>query len=132
MCDHIVMLARLNQRRWVSCCEHGSTHLTWDSVSVRLPLSRLSAMSRALNECAQTARRFRIASAGEICVVFDQFNLYQVWFGGVGLCLAIGEFELFRQLIVEAGEHSLAFGCNEMDIPLATPICTTYHLFSVN
>src|SRR5215203_5717158 len=76
----------------ISRCEHGTTQLAWDSVSVRIPLQRLGAMSHALQECSLVARRFRIASTGEVCIVFDQHDLYQVWFAGVGLCLSPDEF----------------------------------------
>jgi hypothetical protein len=134
MCDRIVVLARLDHRRWISCCEHGTTHLAWDSVSIRIPVQKLGTMNQALQECAQVARRFRIASAGEICVVFDQYDLYQLWFGGVGLCLAPDDFNLFCQLTRDASEHSLArSGCNEEPVAYPeAPIRTTFHLFSVN
>jgi hypothetical protein len=134
MCDRIDVLARLDHRRWISCCEHGTTHLAWDNVSVRLPVEKLGAMSQALQECSQVARRFRIASTSEVCVIFDQYDLYQVWFGGVGLCLSPDDFQLFCRLIDEASHHQLALsGCSE---PATTypdaPIRTTYHLFSLN
>jgi hypothetical protein len=134
MCDRIVVLARLDHRRWISCCEHGTTHLAWDSVSVRIPLQRLGAMSHALQECSLVARRFRIASTGEVCIVFDQHDLYQVWFAGVGLCLSPNEFELFCQMVSEAGEHPLSrSSCDEAELPtVEAPIRTTFHLFSLN
>ena len=134
MCDRIVVLARLDHRRWISCCEHGFTHLAWDNVSVRLPVHRLEAMNRAIQECALVARRFRIAGTGEVCVIFDQHDLYQVWFGGVGLCLSPEDFQLFCQLVGEASQHHMALpSCSESVVPYPeTPIRTTYHLFSVN
>lgn len=134
MCDRIVVLARLDHRRWISCCEHGTTHLAWDSVSVRIPLPRLGKMSQSLHECSLVARRFRIAGTGEVCVVFDQHDLYQVWFGGVGLCLSPEEFEQFCQMVSEAGEHPLSrSSCGEVEVPtVEAPIRTTFHLFSLN
>lgn len=134
MCDRIIMLAQHDHRRWISCCEHGTTHFTWDSVSVRIPIQKFSSMNKALQECAQVARRFRIAGTGEVCIVFDQYDLYQVWFGGAGLCLPPDEFAIFCQLINEASEHPMAQSeCNELVYTHQdSPIRTTYHLFSLN
>jgi hypothetical protein len=134
MCDRIVVLAQLDHRRWISCCEHGTTHLTWDSVSLRIPIQRLKSMNHALQECAQVARTFRIAGTGEVCVIFDQYDLYQLWLSGVGFCLTPDEFHLFCQLIASAGRHPKAHvEESEPDIPLAqSPIRTTFHLFSPN
>ncbi|MCC6453616.1 MAG: hypothetical protein IT328_01600 [Caldilineaceae bacterium] len=139
MCDRLVMLARIDHRRWVSCCEHGTTHLAWDNVSVRIPLQKLVAISPSLQECAQVARRFRIAGSGEVCVVYDQYDLYQVWLCGVGLCLSPDEFTLFCRLIQEAGEHPTACASSNQASDAApttsdpdAPIRTTYHLFSLN
>jgi hypothetical protein len=134
MCDHIIVLARLDHRRWLSCCEHGTTHLNWDSVSLRLRTHKLNAMGKALQECAQVAHSFRIASKDEVCVVFDQYDLYQVWFGGVGVCLSQKDFQLFCQLVDEARTHPMTLpGCHEEPIGHPEPLIhTTYHLFSVN
>lgn len=134
MCDRIVVLARLDYHRWISCCEHGTTHLAWDSVSLRIPLQKLGAMNQAIQECSQVARRFRIAGTGEVCVIFDQFDLYQVWLGGVGLCLSPDEFQLFCQLFNEASAHPTArSGCSEATVSTPeSPIRTAFHLFSIN
>jgi hypothetical protein len=134
MCDRIVVLARLDHRRWISCCEHGTTHLAWDTVSVRLPVQRLEAMSKALQECAQVARHLRIAGTDEVCVIFDQYDLYQVWFGGIGLCLSPEDFHLFCRLVNEASQHPIVlpgYGENAIANPEGS-IRTTYHLFSLN
>ncbi len=134
MCDRIVVIAQLDHRRWISCCEHGTTHLAWDCVSVRLPIQKLVMMNSALQECSQVARHFRIASNGEVCVVFDQYDLYQVWLGGVGLCLSPDDFQLFCQLVDEASKHPTAISNgNEPVVAVPdSPIRSTYHLFSVN
>ena len=134
MCDRLVMLAQIDHRRWVSCCEHGTTHLSWDSVSLRIPLAKLGTISQALQECALVARLFRIAGTGEVCVVFDQYDLYQVWLGGVGLCLTPADFRRLCQLVAEASRHPMA--CASWSEPATsdpdTPIRTTFHLFSPN
>lgn len=134
MCDRLVMLARLDPRRWVSCCEHGVTHLSWDNVSMRIPLQKLGAISQALQECAQVARQFRIASTGDVCVVYDQYDLYQVWLGGVGLCLAPADFRRLCEVVTEASRHPMA--CASWSEPATSdaepPIRTTFHLFSQN
>ena len=134
MCDQITVLARLDHRRWIGCCEHATTHLNWDNISIRIPLARLQAIGKALGECAQVARRFRIAGADDVCVIFDQYDLYQVWLGGVGLCLAPDEFQLFCQFIDAACDHPMTrTTTHAATIPLAeSPIRTTYHLFSAN
>jgi hypothetical protein len=134
MCDRIVVLARLDHRRWISCCEHGTTHLAWDAVSVRFPVQRLGAMSKALQECAQVARRLRIAATDDVCVIFDQYDLYQVWFGGIGLCLSPEDFQLFCRLVDEASRHPSVLP-GDHETTNANPegsIRTTYHLFSLN
>ena len=138
MCDQIVVLARLDHRRWIGCCEHGTVHLTWDSVSVRLPLSKLRAINCAVQECAQVAQHYRIAGTGDVCVVYDQYDLYQVWCGGVGLCLAPADMQLFCQLLRAAGEHEVtSAGAHpspreDHGTPDEAAIRTTYHLFSLN
>lgn len=136
MCDHCTTLARLDHRRWIGCCEHGTVHLAWDRVLVRLPLQKLQQTAQALCECAQVARHFRIAASAEICVVFDEHDYYQVWVSGVGFCLAPHEFHSFCQLISSAGEQPAARAaaqqaCDEPARPDFS-IRTTYHLFSVN
>ena len=106
---------------------------------MRIPLQKLGAISQSLQECAQVARRFRIAGSGEICVVYDQYDLYQVWLCGVGLCLSPDEFTLFCRLLQEAGEHPTIYAHSRQAsdaTPTATapdaPIRTPYHLFSLN
>ncbi len=135
MCDRIVVLARLDHRRWSSCCEHGTAHLTWDTFSLRLSTQKLGTMGQELLECAKVARHFRIAGTGEVCVVFDQYDLYQVWFGGTGLCLSPDDFKLFCKLISEACQHPIVQPTcgGEQTVSHPEPsIRTAYHLFSLN
>jgi hypothetical protein len=134
MCDRMVLLARFDHRRWVSCCEHGYSHLTWDSVSIRLPLSTLESVEKALQECAQVARHYRIAGTDEVCVVLDEYDLYQVWIGGIGLCLASEDFQQLCSLLKHAAAHPMAHSSRRAVTPprVEAPIRTTYHLFSVN
>ena len=134
MCDRVIVLARHDHRRWISCCEHGMAHLAWDNISIRLPIQKLEAVSRALQECGQVAQHFRIAGTDEVCVILDEYDLYQIWLGGIGLCLAPEEFRRFCQLLNKASAHPAARmdGCEAaLPIPEA-PIRTTYHLFSLN
>ena len=134
MCDQITVLARLDHRRWINCCEHDTSLLNWDNVSVRIPLPRLRAMGKALRECAQVARHFRIAGTDEVCVIFDQHDLYQVWLGGVGLCLSPDEFQNFCHLVATACAHPTAHArVQKAAIPISESLIrTTYHLFSMN
>lgn len=36
MCKHLTMLAKENVRRYIAQCEHGTIHLMWDNLSLRL------------------------------------------------------------------------------------------------
>lgn len=132
MCDRIVVLARLDHRRWISCCEHGTTQLAWDAISIRLPVQRLAVMSKALQECAQVALRLRIAATDEVCVILDQYDLYQVWFGGIGLCLSPEDFQLFCRLLEEGSRHPTVQSGYQAVANQEGSIRTTYHLFSLN
>lgn len=138
MCDRLKLLAQLDHRRWMSICEHGTVHLAWDSVSLRLNVQRLGALVEALKSCAQVVRHFRIAASHEVCVVYDEYNLYQVWVNGVGLCLAPADFQLFCRLFSEAADHEMARDSAARGDTLTgaltgtSPIRTTFHLFSLN
>jgi hypothetical protein len=134
MCDRLKLLAQLDHRRWMSCCEHGTVHLAWDSVSLRLNVQRVRGLAEALKSCAQVARHFRIAASHEVCVVYDEYDLYQVWVNGVGLCLSPADFQLFCRLFSEAADHEVVRDSDTRANILTgtSPIRTTFHLFSVN
>jgi hypothetical protein len=36
MCDKVTVLAKANATRYVARCEHGTVHVVWDNVSLRL------------------------------------------------------------------------------------------------
>jgi hypothetical protein len=71
-------------------------------------------------------------------VVFDQHDIYQVWIGSAGLCLAPDDFALLCQLVGRAGEHPqtvMAAGAKRDKQSAAlpeSPIRTTFNLFSLN
>lgn len=39
MCKHLTILAKASATRYVAQCEHGTVHLIWDNLSLRLPPS---------------------------------------------------------------------------------------------
>jgi hypothetical protein len=108
-------------------------HLLWDHLALRLPLLRLAALGKALDECAQTAATLRIAAQDEVCVVYDQHDLYQVWLMGVGLCLAPADFHALCGMMGRACRHpATPHSCDECPHAAPAPIRTGYHLFSLN
>ncbi len=133
MCDKITLLAQVDTTRRIACCEHGVAHLLWDSMALRLPIQRLSALGKTLSECAQVARRLRIATQDDVCVVLDQHDQYQVWLMGVGLCLAPADFHALCGMLQRACEHpAIPPTCAACPHATLTPIRTPYHLFSLN
>ncbi len=36
MCKHLTMLAKESTTRYIARCEHGSVHVVWDNLSIRL------------------------------------------------------------------------------------------------
>lgn len=133
MCDKVTLLAQAGPQRRIVCCEHGVVHLLWDHLALRLPFARLGSLGQALDECAQTARLLRIAAQGDVCVVYDEYDLYQVWLMGVGLCLAPTDFHAFCGMISHACCHpATPHPCDECPLAAPAPIRTGYHLFSLN
>ncbi|MEM7125933.1 MAG: hypothetical protein AAF702_06380 [Chloroflexota bacterium] len=108
MCDQLVWLARINEERYIMCCEHGVTHIIWGSVSIRIPTNELSDIASQLHQAAQLAAQYRIASNYLVTVICNQHDQFQLWIRGGGLHLMPDDFQLFVKMMQQAGNHPLA------------------------
>ncbi|MCB0191830.1 MAG: hypothetical protein KDJ65_07800 [Anaerolineae bacterium] len=101
MCNIFTTLAVSNDRRLIVQCEHGTVHLTWDTVTMHLSPVLFHEMSELLMECSSTSftqiRRQR-------CLMnyFENHKYYQLWFQGVALNLAPVDFIILVDMVTVA------------------------------
>ncbi|MEM7535676.1 MAG: hypothetical protein AAF639_26095 [Chloroflexota bacterium] len=105
MCNHLIMLAKVDSQRYIACCEHGITHVIWDHATMRFFTHDMTVIAELLKETTQLAVQYRIASKQAVTVVFDQYDQFQVWLAGAGLYLAPDEFKQFGTMIQKAAKH---------------------------
>ena len=86
MCQQITTLATNDEARQIWCCEHGTIHINWEQVTVRLRPNDFRRMVRLLEEGA-TELNFNKICDGNLILVPQENGCHQVWCGNVMLLL---------------------------------------------
>jgi hypothetical protein len=48
MCNQLIMLAELDERRYIAQCEHGTIHVGWDMITLHLTRSYFLELAKAI------------------------------------------------------------------------------------
>ncbi|MCB0211838.1 MAG: hypothetical protein KDJ52_21035 [Anaerolineae bacterium] len=122
MCNIFTTLAISTDRRLIVQCEHGTLHLTWDTVTMHLSPALFHELVELLKECSSTSftqiRRQR-------CLMnyYENHQYYQLWFQSIALNLAPVDFMILVDMVTVAlaemqkqppssGSHSIDDGFN--------------------
>lgn len=91
MCQQLTTLAANSDTRQIWRCEHGTIHLNWDWVTVRLRPNDFRRTVRLLEE-GVTELSFNKICNGNYKVVQQENGYYQLWFGEVMLLLDVTDY----------------------------------------
>jgi hypothetical protein len=73
MCDKVTVLAKAGATRYVARCEHGTVHVVWDNVSLRLSGADFI---RITQDACTRAQSLRADGKGEEVANFSQEGLH--------------------------------------------------------
>lgn len=98
MCNHFTLLAQQSEQRFIARCEHGTLHLNWDQVTVRLhPVDLLRA--GYLLDQAQVHPEQDLFRAGTLGLVRDDQGNVQFWMANSCLYLPPVDFAQFGEMV---------------------------------
>ena len=117
MCEQTTVLAKVGSYRFISSCEHGTAHIVWNNVTMLLGLHELAGLTPIIQEAAQLAIQYRIASKRIVHIVYDQNDNFQVWIAGCGFYLKPEEFDEFIGMFVEASIHPTVMDATDLTYP---------------
>ena len=98
MCQQITVLARYNDYRFISCCEHRTIHLIWERSSIRIHASDFDHMAEIMS-IARTNPDQSVIRLGLLCLMQNAEGYAQLWMGGAGLHLSPQDFSIFADLV---------------------------------
>ena len=104
MCQQATILATSDDSRQIWRCEHGTVHLNWEQVTVRLRSNDFRRMVRLLEE-GVTELNFNKICDGNLVLVPQENGYHQLWCGNMMLLLDSLAFLQLVQLVRAAAEQ---------------------------
>lgn len=103
MCYQMISITTLDDRYFISQCEHGALHLTWGRMVLSFHPEEFDEIARTLEAYTPTTRTTVITH--HVALAWHEKNLVQVWLARVGLWLDSEGFALLLALIAQASQN---------------------------
>jgi hypothetical protein len=117
MCQQATTLAANGDARQIWRCEHGTIHLNWEQVTVRLRPNDFRRMVRLLEE-GVTELNFNKLCDGSLILVPQENGYHQFWCGNIMLLLDALAFLQLVQLARAAAQQLDELGLNGQHLRL--------------
>lgn len=103
-CEHITIVARADNYRLVSYCDHGCIHINWDLMNLHLRPLEFEPLVCLLQQAAMDSEATQLCQ--DECGIIRQKNgCCQLWIGNVALFFDPTDFLLFVDLMVTAQQR---------------------------
>lgn len=102
MCQQITLLAKSNDSRLISCCEHGTFHLTWDYLTISFNQQGLTRLHRLIERASTLSPVVELRDGGFRVLRVSQCHDYQIRINQVGLKMSDLNLSILVELLAAA------------------------------
>lgn len=99
---HFTLLAKHNDYRYITVCEHGTVHVNWGNATLRMPPAAFARISRVLEQAAADPNNIEERCEGRLCLLQGRNGAYQLLVGDTGLYLNATELLVLIDLVQAA------------------------------
>lgn len=103
MCYHMIPIATYDDRHFISQCEHGTLHLTWDRLLVSFHRDEVLFIAYVLKQYDQHRAPTHTAP-GVVLVWSEEEDMGQIWLAQVGLTICATELTILLTLFAKTHE----------------------------
>lgn len=102
MCQHITLLAKSNNNRMISCCEHGTFHLTWDYLTISFNQQGLERFHKLIKQAKPLSPIVELRDGGFRVLRVSQRYDYHILINQVGLKMTELNLSILVELLAAA------------------------------